>query len=475
MITKKQLWQSIYEIIKYTNYDLAFIDEEETDIILKNEKEKKLIRLITENYSMQSISFLMEKMNDHLDELESKLHFKPVQIQLLLVNHQNDLSLEDGLFIVKSINRKSQLDKLDLSRIYNWMASRFTAKSENFYRSKVLNGNELDLAMIKIAPVTTLLIILNVIVFLIQLIAGKRDQLMIDQGGLSHFNFVHGDYYRIISSIFLHLDFSHLLFNMMSLFIFGKIIERIFGPWKLLIIYFTAGIMGNLVSLSFDTVSTSAGASGAISGLFGALIAYFIFSGRFNRRFILQSVAGIIVFLLLSNLFANVNNLAHFGGLFGGLLAAVAIYMKGINKNYFYATIAGGLITIILLLVNIFMQPEQHIYNLQAKEEMSKGNFTTAAKIIEAIDAHGYQNDETYVLEGLVKSENSSFAEGVAIWKKGLKQFPQSSLLNYQMALAARASGDYKEVDKYLKLAEKYGESPYFKQLEKEVEVFKKQ
>lgn len=474
MITKKQLWQSIYEIIKYTNYELAYIDEEETDIILKNERDKKIIRLITDKYNMQSLSFLMEKMNDHLDNLQDMLHFKPEQIHLLLINHPNDLNLNDGLFKVETVTQKSQLDRLPLSRPYQWMASRFTAKSENYYRSKILNSNELELAMIKFAPLTTVLIGVNILIYMIQLLIGRQQQVMIDRGGLSHFNFVHGDYYRILTSIFLHFDFSHLLFNMMSLYIFGKLIERIFGSVKYMIIYIVAGVIGNLVSLSFDTISTSVGASGAISGLFGALIAYFIFSGKFERRFIVQSAVGIVVFLLLSNLFANVNNFAHFGGLFGGLLAAVAIYMKDMNKNYFYAVIAGGILTIILLLVNIFNQPEQHIYNLQAKSEMQKGNFSKAAKIIEEIDAHGYQNDETYVLEGLVKSEQSSFAEGLAVWKRGLERFPHSSLLNYQMALAMRASGDYQQVDKYLKTAEKYGSSPYFKQLEKEVEVFKK-
>ena len=64
-------------------------------------------------------------------------------------------------------------------------------------------------------------------------------------GGLVHFNVVHGEWYRLITSMFLHFNFEHILMNMLSLFIFGKIVEAIIGPMKMLILYIISGLFGN--------------------------------------------------------------------------------------------------------------------------------------------------------------------------------------------------------------------------------------
>ncbi|MEJ7485500.1 rhomboid family intramembrane serine protease, partial [Staphylococcus hominis] len=90
-----------------------------------------------------------------------------------------------------------------------------------------------------------------------------------DMGGLVHLNVVHGEWYRLITSMFLHFNFEHILMNMLSLFIFGKIVEAIIGPMKMLILYIISGLFGNFLSLSFNTDTVSAGASGAIFGLIG--------------------------------------------------------------------------------------------------------------------------------------------------------------------------------------------------------------
>ncbi len=60
------------------------------------------------------------------------------------------------------------------------------------------------------------------------------DVKLLDVGGLVHFNVVHGEWYRIVTSMFLHFSFEHILMNMLSLFIFGKIVEAIIGSWRML-------------------------------------------------------------------------------------------------------------------------------------------------------------------------------------------------------------------------------------------------
>ena len=82
----------------------------------------------------------------------------------------------------------------------------------------------------------------------------------------------------------LHFSFEHILMNMLSLFIFGKIVEAIIGSWRMLTVYFIAGLFGNFVSLSFNTTIISVGASGAIFGLIGSIFAMMYVSKTFNKK-----------------------------------------------------------------------------------------------------------------------------------------------------------------------------------------------
>ena len=80
------------------------------------------------------------------------------------------------------------------------------------------------------------LIIINVLIWLIMILYLNHfsDVKLLDLGGLVHFNVVHGEWYRLITSMFLHFNFEHILMNMLSLFIFGKIVESIVGPLRML-------------------------------------------------------------------------------------------------------------------------------------------------------------------------------------------------------------------------------------------------
>ncbi|WMZ63357.1 rhomboid family intramembrane serine protease [Staphylococcus pseudintermedius] len=100
--------------------------------------------------------------------------------------------------------------------------------------------------------------------------------------------------------MFLHIEFQHLLLNMLSLFIFGKLVEAFIGPLKMLGTYILSGIIGNLISLALITTSLSLGASGAIFGLMGALIALMIISRRFDQKVILQMVIAVVVMASLT-------------------------------------------------------------------------------------------------------------------------------------------------------------------------------
>jgi len=125
-----------------------------------------------------------------------------------------------------------------------------------------------------------------------------------------------GWYWQLFTSMFVHVNIIHLFGNMFFLLVFGLRAEELFSLREYLSIYFLSGLAGNLLTLLFGPAMISAGASGAIFGLFGACTIYI-------RRAVGQSIIGALLysfFLLTVSSGPNVNNFAHLGGLIVGLL-----------------------------------------------------------------------------------------------------------------------------------------------------------
>lgn len=178
--------------------------------------------------------------------------------------------------------------------------------------------------------VTSTLITINMLLFLSMYIFGKGSThvyTLLKFGAFQNELVLSGDYYRLITSAFLHIGFLHLLCNMYSLYVIGPQLEGFFGPKKYLAIYFVSAIAGNLLSMVFPHGgSISAGASGAIFGLLGALL-YFGYHYRVYLGGVMRSqiIPLIILNLGLGFMVNGINNAAHIGGLIGGVLAAMAM------------------------------------------------------------------------------------------------------------------------------------------------------
>ena len=133
-----------------------------------------------------------------------------------------------------------------------------------------------------------------------------------------------GEFWRLISHMFLHIGIVHLFFNMYSLFYIGPRVEDFFGKWKFLVIYLISGISGALLSISmYDGNVASAGASGAIFGLFGALL-YFGYNYRGYIGAIIRSqILPIVIYNLLFGFFlTGVDMWSHIGGFIGGIIVS---------------------------------------------------------------------------------------------------------------------------------------------------------
>ncbi len=146
---------------------------------------------------------------------------------------------------------------------------------------------------------------------------------------------VRGEWGRILWSMFLHSGIDHLFNNMLILFFLGAMIEKEVGHVRYGVLYFLSGIGGNLLSLASRAVhrdpAASLGASGAVFGLDGVLLAMVLFSGRRMENVTPVRVLLMIGYSLYSGFMGrNIDNVAHVGGLLTGFAAAsvMCVFMR---------------------------------------------------------------------------------------------------------------------------------------------------
>ena len=191
--------------------------------------------------------------------------------------------------------------------------------------------------------ITTIIIITNIIAFIIQhytpLFGGRGS--MLGKGALSwYFVYEKKEYYRVLTSMFMHSDVEHLFNNMLVLFFVGNNLERAAGKIKYLFLYFGTGILAGLASISYNMWKEggqfllgnsvfSIGASGAIFGVVGAML----FIVAINRGRIADISTRQMVLFVVFSLYGGVTNTqidqaAHIGGFLAGIVLAAIIYRR---------------------------------------------------------------------------------------------------------------------------------------------------
>ena len=187
----------------------------------------------------------------------------------------------------------------------------------------------------KKAYVNGLLIALNVLFFLYWEITGSSENVyfMYTKGAMSAPAVLEdGEYYRLLTAMFMHFGIRHIMNNMLVLFVLGDNLERALGHVKYLIFYLLCGIGSNWVSMmahSTDTMTVSAGASGAIFGVVGGLL-YVVTAnkGRLEDLSTRQLVIMIFFSLYLGYTSTGVDNTAHLSGLVIGIVLAIILYHR---------------------------------------------------------------------------------------------------------------------------------------------------
>jgi membrane associated rhomboid family serine protease len=172
-----------------------------------------------------------------------------------------------------------------------------------------------------------------------------------------------GQYWRIVSSLFVHSELWHLGVNMLFLWLLARSLQRLIGPLGTIGIYLLTGAAGSLLSIALHPVRNTFGASGAVSGLAGALIAYIVIgrpslSLRETRLALLWATLCIALSITSGLLSTGIDNTGHVGGLVCGLVAGTLMAWRTRlleNKNFLRPAwlLAAGLMICLIALVTL--------------------------------------------------------------------------------------------------------------------------
>ena len=203
------------------------------------------------------------------------------------------------------------------------------------------DGGYLDrqASMYRNAYVTICLAVINIVVFII---SSTFMGWMIEKGAMvTEIVLKNGEYYRLFTAIFLHADVSHLMNNMLMLFIAGAVVENYTGHAFYFFLYMLSGLFGNMISMAYEIQNdlrwVSVGASGAIMGLVGFIVIWIIKNRKnfVRSRNVIMRLFFLALLILYASFFqSGANTAAHLGGFLTGIvLGVINIVLLKNDKN----------------------------------------------------------------------------------------------------------------------------------------------
>lgn len=187
--------------------------------------------------------------------------------------------------------------------------------------------------------ITPLIVAVNLFVFLLMALSGisliaPSSQSLIEWGANYTPLTLGGQWWRLLTCCFLHIGIVHLLMNMYALIYIGLMLEPHLGKKRFLASYLITGILASATSLWWHAYSVSAGASGAIFGMYGVFLAMLTtnFIERYTRKMLFASIFIFVIYNLANGLQVGVDNAAHIGGLFSGMIMGY-LFLPGLRKK----------------------------------------------------------------------------------------------------------------------------------------------
>lgn len=309
------------------------------------EMDQRKAELIRKTIKKKTYSVKMSMLNILVNARDEVAPKEADNIESIVINKISDLKKNE--FINEhypDFKDKVNFKKSDAVNLFE-MTEELNNKTVNEDKklAKVFMGNDKPV-------VTTILIALNVIMFLLSVFDYS---FVINTFANYYLNVKNGEIYRLITAAFVHANVLHIFFNMYALYALGPQIEKFYGRKRYLLIYLGSALLGSLLSVVL-TNNVSVGASGAIFGLFGAML-YFGYKYRATLDGFLRSgiIPVIVINLLLGFMIPGIDVYGHIGGLLGGLVLSYAFGV--VNKENKKDKINGLIIYVILVGVLFMM------------------------------------------------------------------------------------------------------------------------
>lgn len=309
---------------------------------------------------------ISQEENEEKDILEAAEYIKslkkPFSLNIIILSNSeykyvNNSSLANRLIINKENNNVIKCDNscMPLKYIYENIMREKTENRKEKYKFFKYKIPTLVIITINIIMYITTQIVINNITntqvnnmmgalqaysqedrnkIINQLVNNISNSVLISFGAKDNVLINSGQIWRLLTCAFLHFNLIHIASNMYSLYIIGPQIEQIYGEKKYLGIYFFSCITASLLSYFMSTDSISAGASGGIFGLMGALLVFAIIErNKINKRYLSSILKVIIINLFIGLSINNIDNFAHVGGLIGGVFIGYISYNYKIKRH----------------------------------------------------------------------------------------------------------------------------------------------
>ncbi|MBS8267037.1 rhomboid family intramembrane serine protease [Mesobacillus boroniphilus] len=183
---------------------------------------------------------------------------------------------------------------------------------------------------IRLYPVISIIITIHILLYLMTALPFFPGRYVFELLAGVNLYIVNGDYWRLVTPIFMHAGFAHMLFNSFSLVLFGPALEQLLGKTKFILVYLVTGIAANIATLILEPLTyTHVGSSGAIFGLFGFYISIIMFRKAMMSRENSQTIMTIaIIAVIMTFVQSNINITAHIFGMVAGFLTGAATYRR---------------------------------------------------------------------------------------------------------------------------------------------------
>lgn len=341
---KNEIWlenmDSDYKIVRIVSNYIHNNEQLDFDIF-KTKKIVKNIKKKTFNFTMPVLSIFID-LGDNVNLKEEK------DIDFVHLKNIKDVKKYDFLYEhFPDIDKKLTFKEKGMNL--------FLKITDDINKKNIEEAQKVEELFRPKKPIVTyVLIAINVIIFALGLLLNLSDLFINLFANYGPYVVEKQQYYRLFTSMFLHGNIFHILFNMYALYLLGTQAEGFFGKGKFLIIYILSGLSGSLLSILLNQGAVSVGASGAIFGILGALL-YFGYNYRvyLGNTLVKEILPVIMINLLLGFMMTGVDNFAHIGGLVAGITTAMAAgFATRSGKN---DKINGIIITIMLFAFLIFM------------------------------------------------------------------------------------------------------------------------